>query len=171
MGNRLGEDFFIRDVLDVAPDLLGKIIKRTFADGTTKNYIITETEAYKGIEDKACHACKGRTLRTEVMFHEGGIVYAYLIYGIHWMLNVVTGEKDDPQAVLIRGVKEFVGPGKVSKELQIDKSFYGEDLTVSNRIWIEDSNITPNYITKPRVGIDYAGEYWKDIHWRFILTT
>ena len=82
---------------------------------------------------------KGRTPRTEIMFHEGGRLYIYLIYGMYWMLNVVTGEENNPQAVLIRGVENFPGPGKITKALGIDRSFYGEDLVTSERIWFEDN--------------------------------
>ena len=103
---RLGESFFIRDVLDVAPELLGKIlvIKK---DSSIIQFPITEVEAYRGEEDLACHASKGRTSRTEIMYHQGGVIYVYLIYGMYWMLNFVTGGANQPQAVLIRGIKEF----------------------------------------------------------------
>jgi len=100
------------------------------------------------------------------MFHGGGKIYVYLIYGMYWMLNIVTGVEDHPQAVLICGLNEVKGSGRVGKLLKIDKSFYGEDLTGSTRIWLEDSETYTNYIYKPRVGVDYAGE-WKDKLWRF----
>jgi len=169
VNNRLKRDFFTRDVLDVAPGLLTRIIAIKYGDGDIKRYIITETEAYRGIEDKACHASKGRTARTEVMYNEGGYLYVYLVYGIHWMLNVVAGKENEPQAALIRGLNECSGPGRVTKTLGIDRSFYGEDLTGSNRIWIEDSGIEPDYLTSERIGIDYAGDYWKGLPWRFFL--
>ena len=102
-------------------------------DGSVSRYMITEVEAYRGIEDLACHASKGRTLRTEIMFQEGGCLYMYFIYGMYWMLNIVTGGKDDPQAVLIRGVEGYSGPGRLTKSLGIDKSYYGEDITVSEQ--------------------------------------
>ncbi len=160
-------DFFKRDVLIVAPDLLGKYLVRKYEDGSEERFRIIEVEAYRGPEDKACHASKGRTKRTEVMFGEGGKIYVYLIYGMYWMLNFVTGNEDEPQAVLIRGVEGVSGPGRVCKRLQINAGFYGEPL-ISNRIWLEDSGEKPEYITTPRIGIDYAGE-WKDKLWRFIL--
>ncbi len=103
MKSRLPAGFFRRDVLTVAPELLGKSLARTFDDGTTERYIITEVEAYNGTEDLACHASKGRTPRTDIMFREGGLVYVYLVYGIHWMLNFVTGKEGVATAVLIRG--------------------------------------------------------------------
>lgn len=167
--NRLERDFFTRDVLDVAPGLLTRIIALKDSRGDIKRFVITETEAYRGSEDKACHASKGRTARTEVMYNEGGYLYVYLVYGIHWMLNVVAGKENEPQAVLIRGLNECSGPGRVTKTLGIDKSFYGEDLTCSHRIWIEDSGIEAAYLTSERIGIDYAGEYWKGMPWRFFL--
>ena len=136
--NRLQHDFFIRDVLEVAPELLGKNLVRK-VDDQIKKYLITEVEAYRGEKDLACHASKGRTPRTEIMYHNGGLVYVYLIYGMYWMLNVVTSVNDVPQAVLIRGIKGFEGPGKLTKKLDIDKSFYGEDLINSDRIWIESN--------------------------------
>jgi len=129
--------------------------------------IITEVEAYRGIEDLASHASKGRTKRTEIMFANGGYAYIYLIYGIHWMLNIVTGAEDNPQAVLVRGVNGFYGPGRLTRHLRIDSSFYGEDLCVSNRLWIEKRKTRPSIKTGPRIGIDYAGEYWAGVPWRF----
>lgn len=166
---RIPNSFFLREVTQVAPDLLGKILVRRFNDGTILRYIITEVEAYRGIDDKACHANKGKTQRTEVMFREGGLVYVYLIYGIHWMLNFVTGEPEDSSAVLIRGIEGISGPGRVGKALQLDKSFYGESLVTSERIWIEDAGLKPQFTTSPRVGIDYAGEPWISKPWRFIV--
>ncbi len=161
--------FFIREVTKVAPDLLGKILVRRFEDDTIQKFVITETEAYSGGEDKACHANKGLTPRTKVMFDEGGLVYVYLIYGMYWMLNFVTGEAGDSSAVLIRGVKGISGPGRVGRTLRLDKSFYGENLAASDRIWVENSELRPKFITAPRVGIDYAGEPWISKPWRFIV--
>nr|WP_321353572.1 DNA-3-methyladenine glycosylase [uncultured Draconibacterium sp.] len=167
--SRIPNSFFQRNVTEVAPDLLGKILIRCFEDGTTQKFMITETEAYRGGKDKACHANKGKTARTKVMFDEGGLVYVYLIYGMYWMLNFVTGDAGDSSAVLIRGVEGISGPGRVGRALQLDKSFYGENLETSQRIWIEDSGMNPQFTTAPRVGIDYAGEPWVSKPWRFIL--
>jgi len=169
MNTRLSTFFFRRDVLDVAPDLLGKVLVRKYEDGKIEKYGITEVEAYRGGDDKACHANKGKTPRTEVMFREGGLVYVYLIYGIYWMLNIVTGEENDSSAVLIRGLESISGPGRVGKALHLDKSFYGEDLSTSERIWIVSSEADVSYSTNPRVGIHYAGEPWVSKPWRFIL--
>jgi len=166
---RLIRDFYTRDVLEVAPALLSKILVIAKPDGTVSRYYVTETEAYRGSEDLACHACKGRTPRTEVMFQKGGLIYVYLVYGIHWMFNVVTGKVNEPQAVLIRSLKGCTGPGRLTKISGIDGSFYGEDLVSSERIWFEDSTLTPVIKTGERIGIDYAGDYWKRKPWRFYI--
>ncbi len=169
MNEKLLKVFFLRDVLEVAPELLGKYLVRNYETIGSVRYLITEVEAYRGEEDKACHANKGRTKRTGIMYHEGGKIYVYLVYGMYWMLNFVTGEKDNPQAVLIRGIENFKGPGILSRELKVNNSFYGEDLINSNRIWIEDSYKKNDFYTASRVGIDYAGDKWKNKPWRFIL--
>jgi DNA-3-methyladenine glycosylase len=134
-----------------------------------ESYIITETEAYRGEEDLACHASKGKTPRNQIMYQHGGLVYVYLIYGMYWMLNFVTSFEGIPQAVLIRGIKGFTGPGKLTKHLQIDKSFYGENLEISERLFVTEGQSTVNYATTPRIGIEYAGEIWKNKPWRFVL--
>jgi DNA-3-methyladenine glycosylase len=169
MDNRFDRDFYSQDVLEVAPRLLGQRLVRVGEDGCISSYVITETEAYRGGEDLACHASKGRTNRTEVMFGEGGHLYMYLIYGMYWMMNVVTGSEGDPQAVLFRGLREASGPGRLTRLIDVDRSFYGEDLVSSARIWIESTGSTPAYATGPRVGIDYAGLPWKDMPWRFLM--
>jgi len=166
---RLNLDFYTQDAVTVAEKLLGKILVRLLEDGTEYRYRITETEAYLGEDDLACHASKGRTARTEIMYAEGGHVYVYLIYGMYWMLNIVTGPRNHPQAVLIRGIDEIIGSGKVGKELQIDKSFYGECLLTSNRIWIENAIDETQFFVSPRVGIEYAGDVWKKKLWRFTM--
>lgn len=163
---KIDTTFFCRDVLEVAPDLIGKFLVVKNAE-VTSGYMITEVEAYKGEEDKACHASKGRTARTEIMYHCGGHIYVYLIYGMYWMLNFVTADEYNPQAVLIRGIEGFNGPGKLTRKLQIDGSYYGEDLCLSDRIWIEDRNIKPEIATSERIGIDYAGEPWAGKLWRW----
>jgi len=170
LDKKLSKDFYLQDAVTVAKQLLGKILVRRFEDGTEIRAVITETEAYLGEEDLGCHASKGRTPRTEMMYWEGGHVYVYLIYGIHWLLNIVTGPKDHPQAVLIRGTNLAPGPGRIGKLLKLDKSFYGESTLTSERIWIEENN-TGNikYTTAPRIGIDYAGPVWSQKPWRFIL--
>lgn len=169
MNKKLDREFYQQDVLQVAPMLLGQHLIRRFPDGTKSTFVISETEAYRGKDDQACHASKGRTPRTEVMFGGGGLLYMYLIYGMHWMLNIVTGAKDVPQAVLIRGVLETSGPGRLTRLLKVDKGYNGEDLVTSRRIWIEKSGIQPAYQSGPRIGIDYAGDPWKDMPWRFLI--
>lgn len=165
----LNKEFFLQDAVSLAPELLGKTIVRTFNDGTVSRFTITETEAYYGEEDLACHACKGRTPRTEIMYAEGGHIYVYLIYGMYWMLNIVSGPKDHPEAVLIRGLHDVYGPGRVGRILELNKSFYGEDLITSTRIRIEDGLSTETFSCHPRIGIDYAGEPWKNKAWRFTV--
>lgn len=170
--SRITQEFFNQDVLEVAPSLLGKVLARQYENGIIERFIITETEAYRGEEDVACHAHKGRTKRTDIMYHAGGHVYVYLIYGMYWMLNVVTGEKGAPQAVLIRGVESIVGPGRLGRHLKLDKSFYGEDLCQSNRIWLETALNENDYSeieTTKRIGIEYATDEWRNKKWRFIL--
>jgi DNA-3-methyladenine glycosylase len=166
---KLQRDFFARDVLDVAPDLLSKILTIRSENGMIRGFSISETEAYRGSDDKACHASRGRTPRTDIMYREGGRLYVYFVYGMYWMLNIVTGAENDPQAVLIRGLENCNGPGRVTMLLGIDRSFYGEDLLTSKRIWIEDQGIIPVYKTGPRVGINYAGEPWKSKLWRYFI--
>ena len=166
---RVTAAFFQRDVLQVAPELIGKILVRRFTNQIEKRYRITEVEAYRGTEDLACHASKGKTARTQIMFGEGGYIYVYLIYGMYWMLNFVTGLENDASAILIRGIENVSGPGRVGKELQLDKSFYGEDLSSSMRMWIEDTEKKTTFSTTPRVGIHYAGEPWVSKPWRFII--
>ena len=167
--NKLDYTFYQRDVLEVAPGLIGKYLVRKFDDGNIFRSMITEVEAYRGEEDLGCHASKGRTPRTEIMYYEGGVIYVYLIYGMFWMLNFVTGIKDRPQAVLIRGLDKIYGPGKITRQLQIDGSFYGTSLVNSGKIWVENNGIMVKHITGTRIGIDYAGDIWKNKMWRFIL--
>lgn len=167
---KITNDFFKQDVLDICPKILGKHLVRKFDNGEIFKDIITEVEAYRGEEDLGCHASKGRTERTKVIYDEGGLVYVYLVYGMYWMLNFVTGEKNIPQAMLIRGTKTIKGPGKIGKELLLDKSFYGENLGTSTRLWIEETPLGGNikYKQETRIGIDYAKE-WKYKPWRYIL--
>ncbi|QAA80701.1 DNA-3-methyladenine glycosylase [Aequorivita sp. H23M31] len=172
LNKKLDREYFrSQNSLVLAEDLLGKILVRDFGNGHILRAPILETEAYLGANDLASHASKGRTQRTEIMFAPGGVVYAYLIYGVHWMLNIVTGPKDHPEAVLIRGVENCIGPGRVGKLIGLDRSFYGENLEFSKRIWIEDAQSQGDIITSTRIGIDYAGEIWKNKPWRFTLKT
>ena len=151
---------------EAARALVGKILIRRLPDGTERRVRITETEAYYGESDTACHACHGRTKRTEVLYHPAGTIYVYLCYGIHWMLNLVTGPEDDPQAVLIRGVEGAMGPGRVTKLLAIDKSL--NDTRLGRALALEDDGYAPEKITaSPRVGIGYAAPEDQARLWRF----
>lgn len=165
---RLTKTYFENNsTLFLARNLIGKTLVRVFDDETVRLKIL-ETEAYIGEEDLACHARNGKTERNKVMYESGGLVYVYLIYGMYWMLNIVSAQQNQPEAILIRGIENCSGPGRVGRLLKLDKSFYAENLETSARIWIEDSNMEGNIIATPRVGIDYAGEEWKNKPWRFI---
>ncbi len=168
MVKKLTKDFFGRDCLEVAPELIGKILVRRLPDGELLRERIAETEAYRGEEDKACHASKGKTKRTEVMYGESGKIYVYLCYGMHWLMNITTGQNEQPQCVLIRAGKVHKGPAKLTKYLQIDGSFNKCGICENPDIWIEDDGFRPEIKTDKRVGIDYAGDYWKNMEWRFI---
>ncbi len=168
--SKLTSEFFKDDSVTVAKQLLGKVLVRRFNDRKEIRTIITGTEAYLGEEDLACHASKGRTPRTEVMYWEGGYVYVYLIYGMYWLLNFVTGSKNHPQAVLIRETDLAPGPGRIGKLIHLDKSFYGENLFTSDRIWVEKGDENDiKYTSAPRIGVDYAGAEWSKKPWRFNL--
>lgn len=170
MYTKLTASYFIENnALTLAEDLLGKVLLRDYGNGHILRSRIIETEAYLGPNDLGNHASKGRTKRTEIMFHQGGVIYAYLIYGKYWLLNIVTGPENHPEAVLIRGIENCSGPGRVGRLLEIDRSFNGENLTNSKRIWIEDDTRQGKIIASARIGIDYAGEIWKNKPWRFEL--
>ena len=178
---KLRQEFYTRDdVAEVARDLLGKVLCSAI-DGHLTKAVITETEAYAGIDDRASHAYGGRrTQRTEPMFARGGIAYVYLCYGIHHLFNVVTGRRDNPHAVLIRAGSPLVGiehmltrrnksradvtllsgPGSLSRGLGIRTKHTGTSLS-GDTIWIEDHDIEISDDTiriGPRIGIDYAGD-------------
>ena len=167
---KLTSAFFRRSCPEAAAALPGKLLCRRMENGTVVRMRITETEAYCGEADTACHAHKGRTPRTEVLYAEAGTLYVYLCYGVHWMLNIVTGEKDDPQAVLIRGCVGAEGPGKLTKALGIDKRFNTLSLdSCVDQLWIEDDGLPCSIRTAPRVGIGYASPEDQAREWRFIL--
>ena len=166
---RLDRDFFLRDVLAVAPELAGAVLCRRLPDGAVMRGRITETEAYRGEEDLACHARAGRTRRTDVLYREGGCAYVYLVYGLHWLFNVITGPADVPQGVLIRAMgRPLDGPAKWTRAFGITGVHNGLYLPGSEEIWIEKEGRAP-VRQAPRVGIDYAPEPWKSMPWRFIL--
>ena len=166
---RLDEAFFHRDCLEVAPDLVGKILVHRLPDGTILRERIAETEAYRGTEDLACHASKGRTPRTEMLYRESGVIYVYLCYGMHYLMNVITGEREQPQGVLLRAGVTHNGPAKLTKFLQVDRRFNGGSFLTSEELWIEVDATPCTFHTDVRVGFDYAGDIWKNKPWRFIL--
>lgn len=159
---RLGYEFYHRPCLAVARDLVGKVL--VFGENRLR---ITETEAYCGEEDTACHAHKGRTKRTEVLYGDAGTIYVYLCYGIHWLLNIVTGEKEQPQAVLIRACQEAPGPGRLTKALGITGQLNGQSILQTENFWIGDDGLRCEVLTDKRVGIGYASQEDQDRLWRF----
>ena len=163
--DKLDYSFFHRPCLDVARDLVGKILVHETEAGVFR-LRISETEAYWGTEDTACHVSKGRTPRTEVFYSDAGTLYVYLCYGMHWMLNIVTGDTEDPQAVLIRACVEAPGPGKLTKKLGITGSL-NKGSILDGPLWIEDDGFRCAVLTDKRVGIGYAAQEDQDKPWRF----
>ena len=160
--------FYNRPCPEVAEDLVGKILVR-IKDGKEIRLRITETECYMGESDTACHAHKGRTKRTEVMYMKAGTIYVYLCYGMHWLLNIVTGNTDDPQAVLIRACEDYEGPAKLTKKLGINGDFNRKDITDCDEFYIDDDGFECEVVTDRRVGISYASEKDRERPWRFIM--
>jgi DNA-3-methyladenine glycosylase len=185
----IDRDEFAHPAVEVARFLLGKRLVRR----TSKEYaciIITETEAYDGENDLACHAHSGRTKRNAVMYGPPGHAYIYFTYGMHWLLNCVTGTEGYPAAVLIRaalplenssfiavnrpGIKPALwlnGPARLTRALQINGSLNGIDLCVPGELTLEHGFLVTDshVLTSARVGVDYAGEPWKSMPWRFLL--
>jgi len=185
----LEREFFLRPVQFVARDLLGRRLIRII-HGERVGGVIIETEAYDGEQDQACHAHRGMTERNKIMYRQGGCAYIYFTYGMHWLLNCVTGEAGYPAAVLlravlptegverIRGNRSSVpqqhwcdGPAKLTRALEIDGSLNGadlcsaeSDLIIENGILVPDAKVTAS----PRIGINYASEPWRSQPWRFI---
>ncbi|MCL2400484.1 MAG: DNA-3-methyladenine glycosylase [Defluviitaleaceae bacterium] len=166
MNMRLSPECYKQSALSLAPFLIGKILCRKIGEDILR-YPITETEAYCGESDTACHSHKGKTPRTSVMYEPGGIAYVYLCYGIHNMLNVVAADVNEPEAVLIRGVEGISGPGRLTKALQIGRDLNRENFTTSDVLWLEDGSALP-YIATPRIGIGYASEEDQAQLWRFL---
>ena len=172
---KLKRTFYARPALTVAREILGKYIVRVWRGRKIVGRIV-EVEVYYGTKDRGSHAFGGKiTARNKIMFDQGGFVYIYLIYGIHWLFNIITGCRHHPEAILIRAVepvrgfsgRQASGPGKFCKTLKLDKSFYGEDLTKSRRLWLEDNKEKFKIKRGARIGIDYAGPYWSKKPWRF----
>lgn len=170
MRKRLTKQFFERSAPEVARDLLGKYLVRE-VNGKMTAAMITETEAYEGLEDLASHASKGRTERTEVMFGEPGRFYVYFIYGMYSMLNVVTGKKGHPAGVLIRSTDAVRGPGRLTRMLGVTRALYGKKASRESGLWFEDRGISvrdEEIQISPRIGVDFAGPVWSKHPWRFI---
>ncbi len=165
---KLDFSFFNRPCLEVSRDLVGKVLVRKTENGEIR-LRITETESYIGESDTACHAHKGRTKRTEVMYMKAGVIYVYLCYGMHWLLNIVTGEEENPQAVLIRACEDYEGPAKLTKKLMITGDFNRKDITACEDFYIEDDGFKCEIVTAKRVGIAYASEEDQEKLWRFIM--
>jgi len=160
------QEFYDKNAVELAPLLLGKFLCLKTEDGVLK-LPITETEAYYTEQDTACHAHKGRTKRTELLYRRGGCAYVYLCYGMYHLMNVICGEENVPQGVLIRGAGVYDGPGKLTKAMGIDKTHNGIDLVNGDVMWIEDGK-QPEYRATPRIGINYATEEYRNILWRFV---
>ena len=190
--------WFIRPTCVVAADLVGKILCRQLidSDGLVKvlRMRISETEAYIGESDGSVqtHIAKSKEKST-IMYKEGGVFYVYLTYGVHHMLNIVSGQANSPESVLIRAgfltddsdrlleeqslsvdkqlnhPKQFAGPGKLTKRLQIDRELYGKVISPESGVWIEDDGCLPPVSLRPRIGIDYAGDA-KDWLLRYVWT-
>lgn len=188
--NILEPSWFARPTCVVAADLIGKVLCRRITDTDKVQKVlrvrITETEAYIGEQDGsvAAHLAKGKKGNSlaDIMYAEGGVFYVYLTYGVHLMLNLVTGRAQSPESVLIRAgflsadsdrllneqnlssdkqlshIKQFAGPGKLTKRLQLDRTLYGASITPESEVWIEDDGCLPPVSLRPRIGIDYACE-------------
>lgn len=160
--------FFTRPTPIVAEDLIGKYLVRKYR-GKEIALIITETEAYDGPEDKACHGRFGKTERNAAMFGPAGIFYVYFVYGMYWMLNIVTGPENYPAAVLIRGVEGIKGPGRLTKGLKITGSLSNKKAVKKSGLWFEDRGGGEIKIIKTsRIGVDYAGPVWSKKPYRFL---
>lgn len=188
---RFAREFFARDTLTVARELLGTQLVRML-DGQRLSGVIVECEAYIGQEDTACHASRGRTRRNEVMFGPPGHAYVYFTYGMHWMLNVVTEEESFPAAVLLRAIQPTEGietmrilrrskgspradqeltngPARLTQAMAIDKTLNGADLVAGDRLWLEPGLSFPDDVVErgPRIGVQYAAEKDRLAPWRF----
>ncbi len=171
--------WFARPAAAVARDLLGSVLRCVGRDGAVRMGRIVETEAYVGAHDLACHAAKGRTARTEVMFGPAGHAYVYLVYGLHELFNVVTGAVGEPQAVLVRAVEPVPGtvgpsgaergdgPGRLTRLLDIDRRLLGERLD-RPPVTIHPGPAPTETVATPRIGVDYAGTKWASARLRFV---
>jgi DNA-3-methyladenine glycosylase len=167
----LTSTFFNRSTLLVARELLGKyLVVRRGRKQVAE--MIVETEAYDGMKDKACHAHRGKTARNAVMFGDAGTIYVYFTYGMHWMLNIVTGPREYPAAVLIRGTDATTGPARVTKRFGINKTFNDKKAAYASGLWFEDRGVRvlPKAVKRTsRIGIHSAGPVWSKKPYRFVL--
>jgi len=162
--------------------LIGKPLARPSPDGAVTRHIITETEAYHTEADLACHAAKGRTPRTETLYLAGGVWYVYLCYGVHEMLNLVTGPENFPAAILIRALHDINGPGRLTRALRVTRALNATsacDSGAGAQLWLEETpaaelrhaGVSKTKIrAAPRIGIAYAGPVWSQKPWRFTVT-
>ncbi len=175
MKQRIGVGFYQRDTLEVARDLLGRVLCRRLPDGSVLRGRLVEVEAYDGPSDRACHAWRGMTRRNAPLFGSGGLAYVYLVYGMHNLLNVVTGPKDYPAAVLLRAAESPAegvsasGPGRLTRAFRVDRaldraSFAGPELWLESGDPVQDSEAGRT----PRIGVDYAGS-WARRRFRFVI--
>jgi DNA-3-methyladenine glycosylase len=171
---KLERSFFARSTITVARQLLGKYLVRQ-TNGVEQVGKIVETEAYIGEHDLACHASRGRTARTEVMFGPPGYAYVYMIYGLHHCLNVVTEPEGKPAAVLIRALEpvanitsKTTGPALLCAALEIDRKLNGHDLLSSDFFICDPGKVRIPIVCRPRIGVDYAGE-WAERPLRFYI--
>jgi DNA-3-methyladenine glycosylase len=174
-GRLLGPEFFDRDTLEVARDVLGKLLVRQ-VEGEVLWGRLVEVEAYCGPEDRAAHSFRGLTPRTRVMYGPPGRAYVYLVYGMHHCLNLVTRAEGVPQAVLIRalepgpGVGRCSGPGLVCRSLSVDRGLNGVPLAPP-ALYLLDDGFSPDpaqVFQTPRIGVGYARE-WSELPWRFCV--
>ncbi len=176
---KLKPDSFQKGAPETAVKLLGKFLVRRLPSGKEITLMITEVEAYDGFKDRGSHAHRGQTPRNTPMFGHPGRWYVYFTYGMHWLINVVTGKKGYPSAVLIRGGVavgkdggniKVSGPARVAKFLKVTGKFSGLKADSKTGFWIEDRGIkvpAKEIRRGPRVGIDYAGKYWAGRRWRY----
>jgi DNA-3-methyladenine glycosylase len=169
-GTPLTRSFFDRPADRVARELLGAMLVVRGAGGRVTRHVVHETEGYLGAHDLACHGARGMTARNAVMFGPAGCWYVYLCYGMHWMLNIVTGAEGVPAAVLVRGAGAFTGPGRVTKGLGLDRGFDGRPATRGTGLWFETGVAVPGRLVTrtPRIGVGYAGE-WAEKPLRFVV--
>ncbi len=195
MPKKLTRKFYLTDAITLAKKLLGKYLVRKFNSKKLVGKIV-ETEVYMGPKDRASHSYGGKiTPRNQAEYLKGGHIYIYLCYGMHWQLNITANKEGKPECVLIRAIEPVIynlsptfvrnpkikneklrkftaGPGRLTRYLKLDGSFNKEDICSSKRIWIEDRGIkikNSQIVKAKRIGIDYAGNFWKNKLWRFYI--